>query len=77
MDRRHILKPDESDKLYRAAKILALAIYVLESDKNALTWLKTPNNALKGEIPLNLLDTEVGAHLVEDLLYRIEYGVYS
>lgn len=33
--------------------------------------------ALGGEVPLNLLDTEAGVEQVDDILTRIEYGVYS
>jgi len=32
---------------------------------------------LGGETPLEYAETEVGAREVEDLLGRIEYGVYS
>ena len=35
------------------------------------------NRALNGEIPVHLLDTDVGARQVEDLLGRIEHGVVS
>jgi putative toxin-antitoxin system antitoxin component (TIGR02293 family) len=72
-----LLEADETDKLYRAARVLALARMVLESNQNALIWLTTPNKALEGEIPLYLLDTEIGAREVEDLLNRIEFSVYA
>ncbi len=72
-----ILEADETDKLYRVARVLALARIVMESNQNALIWLTTPNKALEGEIPLYLLDTEIGAREVEDLLTRIEYSVYT
>jgi len=40
-------------------------------------WLTTANRALGGEIPITLLDTSAGAHEVDAVLDRIEYGVYS
>lgn len=40
-------------------------------------WLKTTNTALNGYKPLQLLDTTIGIQLVEDVLMRISYGVYS
>ena len=43
----------------------------------ARVWLKSPNRALGGEVPLDLLDTEIGAHQVEDVLLRLNYGIFS
>ncbi|MBV8810403.1 MAG: DUF2384 domain-containing protein [Acidobacteriaceae bacterium] len=36
-----------------------------------------PNRALGGETPLDQLDTDTGARVLEDILGRIAYGVYS
>ena len=80
IDRRRradVLKPDESDKLYRIAKITALAERVLEDPAKAREWLQTKNRALGSVSPFSLLDTEPGVDMVEDVLNRIEYGVYS
>lgn len=65
-----------SDRLYRLAKVQAMAASVFESYTTAADWLKRPNRAL-GDSPLNLLDTDVGADMVERLLTRVEHGVYS
>jgi putative toxin-antitoxin system antitoxin component (TIGR02293 family) len=53
------------------------AVEVLESEENARQWLTSPQFGLGGEVPLEYAGTEVGAREVEDLLGRIEYGVYS
>lgn len=71
------LNSGESDRLYRLINIYYLANKILKNKEYAIQWLKTPKTALGGEIPKNLLDTEVGAREVENLLGRIEYGVYS
>ncbi len=71
------LDTQESDRLYRLVSIYALAIVVLENKDFALNWLSTPKTLLGGEIPLSLLDTEVGSREVEKLLNRIEHGIYS
>lgn len=42
-----------------------------------MRWLAMPNKALGGKKPLDLLDTELGAKQVEQILGRIESGVYS
>lgn len=71
------LNPQESDRLYRVARTFSQAIDVLGSLDKARTWLKTPNRALGCEKPLDLLDTEIGARQVEDVLLRINYGIFS
>jgi putative toxin-antitoxin system antitoxin component (TIGR02293 family) len=43
----------------------------------ASRWLHKPNRALGGVSPLSLLDTDLGTREVEQILGRIEYGVYS
>jgi putative toxin-antitoxin system antitoxin component (TIGR02293 family) len=71
------LSPEESERLYRVAKILASAESVLGSKNKARHWLSNPNRALGGIAPLHLLDTEAGADEVMNVLGRIEFGVYS
>jgi putative toxin-antitoxin system antitoxin component (TIGR02293 family) len=69
------LAADESDRLYRVARVAAQAVAVLGSEDRAATWLRRPNRALNGELPIRLLDTDVGARQVEDVLGRIEHGI--
>ena len=71
------LEPGESDRVVRFARLLGKAIEVLESEENARLWLTSPQFGLGGAVPLDYARTEVGAREVEDLLGRIEYGVYS
>src|ERR1700679_1459535 len=42
----------ESDRLYRLARILALAAEYLGDHERALRWLKNPNRALGGTAPV-------------------------
>lgn len=72
-----LLSATEQDRVYRAEKVLARAIEVLEDADAARAWLNRNNRSLGGEIPLALLDTEPGYELVLDTLGRIEYGVVS
>lgn len=67
----------ESDRVLRFARLLGKAAAVLESVENARLWLTSPQIGLGGAVPLEYAETEVGAREVEDLLGRIEYGVYS
>jgi len=69
--------PEESDRIYRLARIVQLAIDVLGSDEKARNWLKAPNRALGGEVPFEILDTDIGARQVEAVLLRVAYGIFS
>ena len=71
------LGPAESDRVVRFARLMGRAVTVFESDENARRWLTAPQFGLGGAVPLDYAGTEVGAREVEDLLGRIEYGVYS
>jgi putative toxin-antitoxin system antitoxin component (TIGR02293 family) len=71
------LDPGTGDRLYRFSKVLAVAFEVLESEQNAMTWLRRPQPGLGGQIPLDLVITQAGADEVETLLRRIEFSVYT
>jgi putative toxin-antitoxin system antitoxin component (TIGR02293 family) len=71
------LHADESDRLLRLARVGAQAAAVLGSEVKAAAWLRRPNRALGGRAPLELLDGDLGARQVEDLLGRIEHGIFS
>jgi putative toxin-antitoxin system antitoxin component (TIGR02293 family) len=67
----------ESDRLYRLARIVALAQESLGSRERAMNWLKRGNRALGGVAPIAAIDTEPGARQVENVLGRIAYGGIS
>ena len=71
------LGPAESDRVVRFARLMGKAVEVLESEENARQWLTSPQFGLGGAVPLDYAETEVGAREVEELLGRIEFGVYS
>src|SRR5271169_398999 len=67
----------ESDRLYRLARIVAIANEYLGDHQRAMRWLKRPNRALGGLAPVAAIDTELGARQVENILGRIAYGGIS
>jgi putative toxin-antitoxin system antitoxin component (TIGR02293 family) len=71
------LRRYESDRLYRLARVVALADEFLGDHERAVRWLKRPNRALGGTAPVTALDTELGARQVENILGRIAYGSVS
>lgn len=70
------LKTDESDRIVRVARIAALSISAMGRE-DGLAWLHEPNRALGERVPIDLLETEVGARQVEQIIGRIEHGVFS
>jgi putative toxin-antitoxin system antitoxin component (TIGR02293 family) len=71
------LSPDESDKVMRFARLLEHATDVFGDVDKARAWLKFPQRGLGGAVPLDYAETEIGAREVDNLLGRIDYGVYS
>jgi putative toxin-antitoxin system antitoxin component (TIGR02293 family) len=67
----------ESDRVVRFARLMGKATEVMESPESARKWLNSRQTGLGGAVPLEYAETEVGAREVEDLLGRIEHGVYS
>lgn len=69
------LTSEQSDRLVRAARVIAEAEETFGSQDKAGKWLRRPTEALGGEKPIALLDTSEGAAEVEALLGRIAHGI--
>lgn len=69
------LTPQESETLVRLARVLATASYVLGSEEEARRFLYTPHPKLRNSPPADLIDTELGAATVENILWRAFYGI--
>ena len=70
-------QPDESERVLRIASLFDRALQVLQTHKRVQLWFKAPQKSLNGKTPLEYADTEPGAREVEDLLGRLEHGVFS
>jgi putative toxin-antitoxin system antitoxin component (TIGR02293 family) len=69
------LTPEQSERVIRAVRIIAEALETFGSRDKALTWMRRACAVLGGKAPIDLLDTEEGAGLVESLLGRIAHGL--
>jgi len=67
----------ESERLVRYQRLLKKADDVFGDGASAREWLTNKQPGLGGAVPLDFARTEIGAREVENLLGRIEYGVYS
>lgn len=59
------------------ANTVAKGLAVFEDREKFNRWLQKENRALKGKKPFELLHTPTGIKLVNQILGRIEEGVYS
>lgn len=72
------LQPAESDRLLRASRLFARAQDLFDGDQEAARgWLMKPQRALGGATPLEIAKTEVGAREVEQIIGRLEHGVFT
>jgi putative toxin-antitoxin system antitoxin component (TIGR02293 family) len=72
-----LLTVEETDKALRLERVARLAERIFGSPDKAYRWLRKPKRELHGETPLAFLASEVGARLVEEMLGRIEHGIFA
>lgn len=75
--RRESLSPDESDKLARLIRVYDHAVRVLGTQEKALHWLNKSLKRFAGRSPIQMLRTEFGARMVEEMLGQIDYGLFA
>ena len=73
--RRTTLTAEESERTERLARVFATADYVWSSEADARAFLSTPHPMLRGRTPLDVSMTELGARRVEELLWKLYYGI--
>jgi len=69
--------PTVSEHIIQLARIMVKGAEVFESRDNFMRWFNTPNVALGGKIPSELVTLQTGVQLVMDELVRIDYGVFA
>ncbi|MBI4461221.1 MAG: DUF2384 domain-containing protein [Acidobacteria bacterium] len=69
---------EESERLLRLSTVFEKAVELFEGDvAAAVKWLTSPRKSFDNQSPLNYSRTELGAHEVENMIGRLEHGVYS
>ena len=71
------LSQDESDRAIRAARLLARAQATLGDSPSALHWMRQPKIRFEGRTPLQMMVTEAGGRLVEEMLLQIDEGMFA
>jgi len=75
-DKKHVLRKDISSHLIQLVELFERGYEILGKEKFKI-WVRTENRALGKIRPLDILDTSIGIEMVQDILGRIEHGVYS
>jgi putative toxin-antitoxin system antitoxin component (TIGR02293 family) len=75
--RKERLSPEESDKAIRTARLLARAQSIFGSQEKALVWMRQTKQRFGGRTPLDMLTTEAGGRLVEEMLIQIDEGMFA
>ena len=73
--RKSFLSPTESERIERLARVIATAEYVWDDPKAARQFLQMPHPLLEQQTPCEAAMTELGARHVEEILWKIFYGL--
>jgi putative toxin-antitoxin system antitoxin component (TIGR02293 family) len=73
--RKQLLSREESDKAIRVGRIAALAEEVFGDRTRAWAWLRRAKQRFGGRTPIEMIATETGARLVEEMLWQIDDGM--
>jgi len=73
--RQQVLSSEESGRAERLARIIATAEYVWGSGDDARIFMNSPHPMLLGHTPLDVSMTELGTRRVEELLWKLYYGM--
>jgi len=71
------LSKEESERAIRAVRILARAQAVFGDEASALRWLRAPKKRFEDRAPMQMLPTEPGGRLVEEMLIQIDEGMFA
>jgi putative toxin-antitoxin system antitoxin component (TIGR02293 family) len=72
------LTPEESERLLRISAVFEGAVDLFEGDvAAAVNWLTSPRKTFGDRAPLAYARTELGAREVENLIGRLEHGIFS
>jgi len=72
------LSSSESDRLVSISRLFASTVELFEGNKEkGYQWFLNQNRALGNLSPLEMAATETGSREVENLIGRLEHGVFS
>ena len=72
--KRERLSADESDRVVRIVRVVNLGENAFGDSVRFWKWFRAPKRRFDGRSPLQVLRTEAGARVVEELLIGLEEG---
>jgi putative toxin-antitoxin system antitoxin component (TIGR02293 family) len=69
------LTADQSSKVERIARVFATAIFVLDDRDEARRFMTSHHPLLSNRTPFQAAMTDLGARRVEEMLWRVFYGI--
>jgi len=72
----HKLNKEITSHLIQLIELFQKGFKLFGQEKFRL-WIRTPNKVLDNNLPMDLMDTSIGIKMIEDIIGRIEHGVYS
>ena len=74
-DRGQPLSIDESDRAVRVVRIIQQATDAFGDKDKAMRWLRKPKRRFDGRAPMDMLLTETGGRLIEEMLIQVDEGM--
>lgn len=71
------LTKDETEKAISLSELYAKGLAIFGDSEKFQYWLDHPNYALGNQKPVDLLDSTVGRQEAMEILFHIQYGIYS
>ncbi|MHB8699235.1 MAG: antitoxin Xre-like helix-turn-helix domain-containing protein [Sulfuricaulis sp.] len=73
--RKGSLKPEESERAERVARVIATAEFVWNDREDAREFLLKPHPLLDNQRPIDAALTELGARQAEEVMWQLFYGL--
>lgn len=73
----HVLDADTSSKVLQLMALNERGVDVFNNQLSFNKWLKSPVRELEGSTPLSYLDTSLGFQILDQILGRIEHGIFA
>lgn len=72
-----LLTKDETEKAISLSELYAKGLDIFGDPEKFQYWLDHANYALGNRKPVELLDSTIGRQEAMEILFRIQYGIYS
>lgn len=72
----HILNKEITSHLIQIIELFQKGFKLFGEEKFKI-WLRISNKVLNDNKPIEIMDTSIGIEMIEDVIGRIEHGVYS